>query len=94
MAAEGYLSKLRELFGNRTFEFNLNDDVPESVVEWIRNNPWQTAFIIANGVIVFNPGAVTIPVLLSIGFGPQGPVLGKCTHSICSYYSVRHRFTL
>ena len=66
---------LANIVGNRVFHFDIHD-VPSFVLEWITAHPGQTAPLIVNGMVVFSPAAITIPLLSTIGFGWQGPVAG------------------
>jgi hypothetical protein len=56
---------------------NLPTASAKLVLDWIAAHPYQTAFHVANGVILCTPAAATVPVLSAMGFGPAGPVAGK-----------------
>lgn len=51
--------------------------VPTVIRSWITAHPGQTAFHIANGFLIFTQAALTSRLLLTIGFGPLGPVAGE-----------------
>lgn len=49
----------------------------QAVLDWIAAHPYQTAFQVANGIIICTPAAATVPVLAALGFGASGPTAGK-----------------
>jgi len=78
-AAAAVAEKLKQLLGDRfneVLELSL-DQVPEEVLQYIRNNPGQTAFYLANGAILLFPALLTWPLLNALGFAGAGPRLGK-----------------
>jgi hypothetical protein len=52
-------------------------DVPAVVLRWITAHPGQSALLVANGVLIFTPAALTGPLLATMGFGASGPVAGE-----------------
>lgn len=48
------------------------EDMPDAVVQWIRDNPKQTTFYIVQGVAFFVPGALYGPVLSWLGWKAFG----------------------
>lgn len=52
--------------------------IPTELKTWIKNNPKQTAFMIA--VIVFCPAMLSAPALAALGFTSAGPAAGM--HSL------------
>jgi hypothetical protein len=52
-------------------------NVPAVVHRWITANPGQSALLIANGILIFTPAALTGPLLATMGFGASGPVAGE-----------------
>ena len=52
-------------------------NVPDVVRRWIAANPGQCALLIANGILIFTPAALTGPLLATMGFGASGPVAGE-----------------
>jgi len=78
-AGAAILEKLKELLGDRfneVLELPLTE-VPNEILEYIRNNPGQTAFYVANGAIFFCPALLTGPLLNALGFTFIGPRFGK-----------------
>jgi ammonia channel protein AmtB len=47
------------------------------IFDWIAAHPYQTAFHVANGVILVTPAAATVPILSAMGFSATGPVAGE-----------------
>jgi ammonia channel protein AmtB len=47
------------------------------ILNWIAEHPYQTAFHVANGVILVTPAAATVPIFSAMGFSATGPVAGK-----------------
>jgi hypothetical protein len=60
---------------SRVFRVSIN--VPAVVHRWIAANPGQSALLIANGILIFTPAALTGPLLATMGFGASGPVAGE-----------------
>jgi len=52
-------------------------NVPSVVLKWITAHPGQSALVVANGVLLFTPAALTGPLLATMGFGASGPVAGS-----------------
>jgi hypothetical protein len=52
-------------------------DVPAVVLRWITAHLGQSALLVANGVPIFTPAALTGPLLATMGFGASGPVTGE-----------------
>jgi hypothetical protein len=56
-------------------------ELPQEVLDWIKEHPHQTVFHVVSGVVFFAPGVITTPIttpLLSwLGFSASGPVAGK-----------------
>ena len=50
--------------------------LPADVGDWIKAHPYQTAFHVVGGVVVFAPGLVTGPVLGLLGWTSVGPRAG------------------
>jgi hypothetical protein len=48
----------------------------QAVLDWISAHPYQTAFHVANGVIMCTPAAATVPFLSALGYGATGPIAG------------------
>jgi hypothetical protein len=46
------------------------------VLEWIAAHPYQTAFYVVNGVIVFTPAAATVPIFNLLEFTATGRAAG------------------
>lgn len=53
------------------------EDLPNILKAWIIANPWQSAFIVVNGVVFFAPAAASGPVLWIFGFTSTGPRAGE-----------------
>ena len=53
---------------SRVFRVSITN-VPAVVHRWTATNPGQSALIIANGILIFTPAAVTGPLLATMGFG-------------------------
>jgi hypothetical protein len=49
----------------------------KAIVDWINAHPYQTAFLVVNGVIIATPAAATVPILSAMGFSATGPVAGE-----------------
>ena len=64
----------------QVFRFSVTN-VPAVVFEWITAHPGQTALLVVNGVVIFTPAALTVPVLASMGWGASGPVAGEFPHT-------------
>jgi hypothetical protein len=47
------------------------------ILDWIAAHPYQTAFHVANGVILATPAAATVPIFSAMGFSATGPVAGE-----------------
>ncbi|KAJ9626524.1 hypothetical protein H2203_004157 [Taxawa tesnikishii (nom. ined.)] len=56
--------------------------IPTELKTWIKNNPKQTAFMIA--VIVFCPAMLSAPALAALGFTSAGPAAGSAAAFIQS----------
>lgn len=54
----------------------------QQILDWISEHPYQTAFQIVNGIIIFTPAAVTTPVLHLLGFRSLGPLAGTYFSSL------------
>jgi hypothetical protein len=52
-------------------------NVPAVVHRWIAANPGQSALLIANGILIFTPTALTGPLLATMGFRALGPVTSE-----------------
>lgn len=61
---------------SRVFRVSITN-VPAVVHRWITANPGQSALLIANGILIFTPTALTSPLLATMGFGASGPVTSK-----------------
>jgi hypothetical protein len=61
---------------SRVFRVSITN-VPAVVHRWIAANPGQSALLIANGILIFTPAALTGPLLATMGFGASGPVAGE-----------------
>jgi hypothetical protein len=61
---------------SRVFRVSITN-VPAVVHRWIAANPRQSALIIANGILIFTPAALTGPLLATMGFGASGPIAGE-----------------
>jgi hypothetical protein len=61
---------------SQVFQVSITN-VPAVVHKWITAHPGQSAFIIANGILIFTPAALTGPLLATMGFGASGPVAGE-----------------
>jgi len=73
------LDKLQELLGDRfneVLELPLAE-VPNEILDYIKNNPGQTLFYASNGAIFFFPALLTGPLLNALGFTLLGPRSGK-----------------
>lgn len=55
---------------------NVPQELTETVLNWISEHPYQTAFHVVNGVIMFTPAAATVPILNMLGFSAAGPTAG------------------
>jgi hypothetical protein len=53
-------------------------------LQWIKDNPKETAVYIGSGLISLNPGLVTMPAFAALGLGAGGPIPGM---KLCSYCS-------
>ena len=51
--------------------------LPQEVLDWIKEHPYQTAFHVVGGVVFFAPGVITTPLLGWLGFSASGPAAGK-----------------
>ncbi|KAG9228065.1 hypothetical protein BJ875DRAFT_270963 [Amylocarpus encephaloides] len=61
---------------SRVFRVSITN-VPAVVHRWIAANPGQSALLIANGILIFTPAALTGPLLATMGFGASGPIAGS-----------------
>ncbi|TAQ86342.1 hypothetical protein B7494_g5308 [Chlorociboria aeruginascens] len=53
------------------------DQAPTALRAWIEAHPYQTAFLVMNGVIVLAPGVLSAPVLAALGWGGAGVRAGS-----------------
>jgi hypothetical protein len=58
---------------------NLTLPVPQVVIDWVTEHPFQTVVHIANGVILCTPAAITAPIFSALGFSALGPASGVLT---------------
>ncbi|PQE30880.1 integral component of membrane protein [Rutstroemia sp. NJR-2017a WRK4] len=49
------------------------DDLPQTIKDWIKAHPYQTAFHVVNGIVFFVPSAASGPVLWILGYTSAGP---------------------
>ncbi|PQE10308.1 integral component of membrane protein [Rutstroemia sp. NJR-2017a WRK4] len=49
------------------------DDLPQTIKDWIKAHPYQTAFHVVNGIVFFAPSAASGPVLWILGYTSAGP---------------------
>ena len=61
---------------NQVFQLNITD-APAVVLDWIAAHPGQSALLAVDGVLIFTPAALTVPLLAQMGFGLSGPIGGK-----------------
>jgi hypothetical protein len=61
---------------DRAYEINYAE-LPKEVKTWITENPYQTTFYVANGIVFFYPSLITGPVLWGLGWTSSGPRAGK-----------------
>ncbi|KFY32997.1 hypothetical protein V495_08530 [Pseudogymnoascus sp. VKM F-4514 (FW-929)] len=73
MTAEEIIRLITTFLQDHVYRFNIAD-VPPIVFGWMREHPGKTVFHIVNGVMVFTPGALTVPLLASMGWATSGPV--------------------
>lgn len=73
MTPEEIIRLITTFLQDHVYRFNIAD-VPPIVFRWMREHPGQTVFHIVNGVMVFTPGALTVPLLASMGWATSGPV--------------------
>jgi hypothetical protein len=73
MTPEEIIRLITTFLQDHVYRFNIAD-VPPIVFGWMREHPGQTVFHIVNGVMVFTPGALTVPLLASMGWATSGPV--------------------
>ncbi len=64
--------------------------LPSEVKTWIKDHPYQTAFYVVNGVVLFAPGLLAGPLLGALGWTSLGPRAGKFR----SVRLLRFRFAL
>lgn len=51
-------------------------EMAQTVLNWMAEHPYQTAFHVVNGVIMFTPAAATVPIFNMLGFSAAGPTAG------------------
>ena len=61
---------------SRVFRVSITN-VPAVVHRWIAANLGQSVLLIANGILIFTPTALTGPLLATMGFGASGPIAGE-----------------
>lgn len=73
------VEQLKEVLGDKWNELLQIpfDQAPAALLDYIKDNPGQTFFYVANGAIFFSPALVTGPLLSLLGFTALGPRLGK-----------------
>ncbi|KAH7094880.1 hypothetical protein FB567DRAFT_600567 [Paraphoma chrysanthemicola] len=59
-------------------------ELPDAIKHWIAENPGQTVFIVAAGVVFFAPFLIRVPVLRSLGFAARGVDAGSAAAAIQS----------
>ncbi|KAK1067156.1 hypothetical protein LTR74_006698 [Friedmanniomyces endolithicus] len=73
---EGWLKQATKDVGLHTALEDLQyvnlEELPEKTARYIRENPGQTAFYVANGVVIIAPVVVTGPLYAVFGFGANG----------------------
>jgi hypothetical protein len=50
--------------------------VPQAVLEWMAEHPYQTVAHLVNGVVLLTPAAATVPIFSALGFSAAGPIAG------------------
>lgn len=58
-------------------------DLPPKTKDWIRDHPTQTAFYVAQGIVIVAPTPVTAPLIGAAGLATAGPAAGK---SLCLFF--------
>lgn len=76
MSLQAIQQAVSSIAPSRMFRVSITN-VPAVVHRWIAANPGQSALLIANGILIFTPAALTGPLLATIGFGASGPVAGE-----------------
>jgi hypothetical protein len=76
MSLQAIPQAVRGIAQNPVFRVSITN-VPAVVHRWIAANPGQSALLIANGILIFTPAALTGPLLATMGFGASGPVAGE-----------------
>ncbi|KAF2821362.1 hypothetical protein CC86DRAFT_459030 [Ophiobolus disseminans] len=62
--------------------------VPQIVLDWIAQHPYQTAFHVVNGVVLFTPAAITVPFFSALGFSAVGPAASSTASGVMGYFGV------
>ncbi|KAF4539974.1 uncharacterized protein LTHEOB_9786 [Lasiodiplodia theobromae] len=58
------------------------DDLPQKTKDWIKANPYQTAFYVAHGVVIVAPTPVTAPLIGAAGLASASPAAGSAAAAI------------
>ena len=74
-----YLKAVKDTFGDMIVGLNDGqcDALPTILIDYLKDNPGNTALQLALLLVVFVPGLVAGPGLLALGFGQLGPMAGK-----------------
>jgi hypothetical protein len=61
------------------------EDLPENAKQYVKDHPYQTAFLVVEGLVYISPGAANMFLFRMLGFGPMGPKAGKeiPPHRLC-----------
>jgi hypothetical protein len=60
---------------------NFSLPIPQVMIDWVVEHPYQTVIHITNGVILCTPAAITAPIFSTLGFSAVGPASGMSTTS-------------
>jgi hypothetical protein len=53
------------------------EDLPEKAKQYVKDHPYQTTFLVIEGLVFIYPGPMNAIVLRMLGFTPLGPQAGK-----------------
>jgi hypothetical protein len=53
------------------------ENLPETAKQYIKEHPYQTAFIVVGCLVYLSPSSITAPALKTLGFTSRGPQSGK-----------------
>lgn len=71
----------------KIYEIEWND-LSVDIQDYIRENPYQTAFYVVNGIVFFAPATSSGPILWALGFASKGPRAASFASMLHSEFGV------